>query len=144
MKPFDSLSVQDNEELLKFPAYISMLAANSNVKMDGEEKKAAIKISQIKTFSCDPLLSKFYKQANKVFEKNIEQLIKVLPKEANSRELAIKKKISNLERILAKLGKEYTSLIHQSMKSFTEHVSKAHHSVIENFILPIPIPGLTD
>jgi hypothetical protein len=30
------------------------------------------------------------------------------------------------------------------MKSFTEHVSKAHHNVLVDFILPLSIPGLTD
>jgi len=144
MKPFNGLSAQDNEELLKFPAYISMLAANNNVKMDEVEKKAALKIAHIKTFSCDPSLTKFYKEASKVLEKNVEQLVKVLPKEKNNRESTIKKKLLNLEKVISKLGKEQALIFHLSMKSFSEHVSKAHHSVIEDFILPISIPGLTD
>ena len=144
MKPFNSLSVQDNEELLKFPAYISMLAANNNVKMDEVEKKAAFKIAHIKTFSCDQSLTKFYKEASRAFEKNVEQLVKVLPKEIDKRESVIRRKLLNLEKIISKLGKEQALIFHHSMKSFTEHVSKAHHSVIEDFILPISIPGLTD
>jgi len=30
------------------------------------------------------------------------------------------------------------------MKSFKEHVSEAHHNVLEDFLFPIPIKGLTD
>ena len=86
MKPFKKLSVQENEVLLKFPAYISLLAANSDDKLDELQKKSAIKFAHTKTFSCDPLLAVFYQEADKVFENNIEQLDKDLPKEINSRD----------------------------------------------------------
>ena len=59
MKPFKKLSVHENEELLKFPAYISLLAANSDGKLDEVEKMSAIKFVHIKTFSSPPLLINF-------------------------------------------------------------------------------------
>ena len=144
MKPFKNLSVQENEALLKFPAYISMLAANLDDKLDEAEKKSAIKFAHTKTFSCDPLLAIFYKEADKVLENNIEQLDKELPKEKENREAVIKKELLNLEKLVHKLGKKYTSTMHRSMKSFKEHVSKAHHNVLVDFIFPISISGLTD
>lgn len=144
MKSFRNLNEQQQQALLKFPAYISMLAAWANDKLDKKERYAAIKLSHIATFACNPLLAEFYKEADKVFEKNIEQLDKDLPKEKESREAAIKKELLNLEKVLSKLGNEYASAIHHSMKIFNEHVSKAHHSVVSDFILPIQIDGLTD
>jgi hypothetical protein len=30
------------------------------------------------------------------------------------------------------------------MKSFKDHVSKAHHNVLVDFIFPMPIKGLSD
>lgn len=80
MYPFKKLSIQENVALLKFPAYISLLAANNNYKLDETEKKSAIKFAHIKTFSCDPLLTDFYREADKVFENNIMQLDRDLPK----------------------------------------------------------------
>lgn len=144
MNPFDKLSAQENKELLTFPAYISMLAACRNDKLDEAEKKSAIKFAHTKTFTCDPLLSEFYKEADSVFESTIDELDKNLPKEAMSRETAIKKELANLENIASKLGAEYAKVIHRSMESFTKHVSKAHHNVLEDFIFPIPISGLTN
>ena len=144
MYSFKKLSIQENEALLKFPAYISLLAANNNYKLDKTEQKSAIKFAHIKTFSCDPLLTDFYREADKVFENNIMQLDRDLPKEYDKREAAIKKELLNLEMIVLKLGKEFTSTMHRSMKSFKEHVSKAHHNVLVDFIFPIPIQGLTD
>jgi hypothetical protein len=51
MTPFKNISAQENETLLKFPAYMSLLAADSDGKLDDAEKKSAIKFSHIKTYS---------------------------------------------------------------------------------------------
>lgn len=144
MKLFKKLSVRENEELLKFPAYIALLAANSDGKLDEVEKISAIKFMHTKTFSGDPLLVKFYLEADKLFKNNIESLDKDLPKEKDKREAIIKKEILDLEMLVLKLGKKYASSLHHSMKLFKEHVFRAHHSVIVDFIFPVPIPGLTD
>jgi len=143
MEQFNNLSKQEKESLLKFPAYISLLAAVNDDRFDKSDQKSAVKFSHIKTFSSDPLLTEFYKEADKVFKSNIEQLDKELPKERKRREAAIKNELSNLEKIVLKLGKDYTLTMHRSMKSFKEHVSQAHQNVLVDFIFPVPIKGLT-
>ena len=143
MKLFKKLTESENKDLLMFPAYISLLAADSDGRLDKSEEKSAIKFSHIKTFSSDPLLTEFYEEADKVFKHSIEQLDKELPEERKRREGAIKNELSKLEKIVVKLGKDYTSTMHRSMKSFKDHVSQAHHNVLVDFIFPIPIKGLT-
>ena len=144
MKPFSELTKEENEVLFKFPAYISMLAASMDDKLDEIEKKTAIGYIHIKTFRCDPHLSLFYKEAEKVFAQNIEKLNRDLPKDKESREEAIKKELSKIEKIVFKLGITYSNLMHRSMDLFKEHVSKAHHSVLVDFIFPLSIHGITD
>jgi hypothetical protein len=144
MIPFKKLSAQENEDLLKFPAYICMLASNNNDKLDEAEKKAAIKLSHTKTFSSVPLLIEFYKQADEVFELNIEQLDNDLPNDEESREYAINQELVKIEKIIKKLGKVYAITLHESMTAFKDHVSKAHGSIFVNFIIPVAIPGLTE
>jgi len=144
MKSFKDLTESENNALLKFPAYITLLSANSDGILDEAEKKSAIKFSHIKTYSCDPLLDEFYKEADRDFEYNIELLNKNLPAEKHSRETAIRKEMANIEKIVLKLGKEYTSVMRRSMKSFKDHVSKAHHNVLVDFIFPLPIKGISD
>ena len=143
MKLFKKLTESENIELLKFPAFISLLAADSDDKLDAMEKQSAIKFSHIKTYSCDPLLIKFYEEADKVFENNITQLDKELPIGKAGREASLKRELMKLETIVLKLGEAYTTVMHRSMKSFKDHVSQAHHSVLVDFIFPIPIKGLT-
>ena len=144
MIPFKNISAQENEMLLKFPAYVSLQATDSDGKLDEAEKKSAIKFSHIKTYSCDPLLTEFYNEADIVFDKNINELDKTLPAIKAEREEIIRKELVNLEKIVLKLGEEYVSVMHRSMKSFKEHVSKAHRNVLVDFIFPLPIEGVTD
>lgn len=144
MKNLELLSTSEKESLLKFPAYISLLAANNDDSLNEVEKKEAIKFCHIKTYSCDPLLSDFYAAAEKVFEKNITTLDTALPKEKHEREKKIKKDLVHIESILLKLEPRYAAVMHQSMESFKKHVSRAHHNVLEYFLFPLPIKGLTD
>jgi len=144
MKQFKNLSRRDTEALLKFPAYISMLAANSDDTLDEEERKTAIKFAHTKTFSCDPLLADFYNEADKAFEGNINQIDNDLPKDKKNREAAIKNELLNLNKIVLKLGKKYALVMNSSMEYFKKHVSRAHHNVLVDFLFPIPIAGLTD
>ena len=139
-----SLTNSEWEQLYKLPAYISLLAANHEGGIDRAERKAAIKLSHIKTYSCNPLLASFYDEADKVFEQNIAELDETLPKERLAREDAIKKEIAKLNTIIIKMGPEYASAMQESMQTFTRYVSKAHNNVFEYFLFPMPIKGITE
>jgi anaerobic ribonucleoside-triphosphate reductase len=144
MKQFNKLTKNEREALLKFPAYISLLAANSDGLLDKTEKKEAFNLEHIKTFSTDPLLKEFYREADKVFKNNLEQINKDLPEGREHRKAAIKNELMKLEKIVLNLGEGYRSAMHRSMKSFKDHVSKAHRNVLIDFIFPMPIKGLSD
>lgn len=141
MKTFDELSPSEQQEFLKFPVYIALLAANA----DGDtiEKQTAIDFDHMKRYTCNPLLSGFYEKADKVFEQNLDQLDDELPKGKMEREVAIKVELRKIKELLHKFDKEYAKVMHESMQSFKEHVSSAHHNILEDFLFPIPIRGLT-
>ncbi|MGN6568646.1 MAG: hypothetical protein ACTHJ0_11865 [Flavipsychrobacter sp.] len=141
---FKNLTKQEADQLLKFPLYISLLAANADGKMDNEEKKTAIKFTHIKTFSSDPKLKDFYAEVSKTFEQDIDTLDRELPKERHERQAAIEGDLSKLKEILLKLPKEYQAVMLRSMQSYKDHVSHAHYNVLESFVLPIVIQGITD
>jgi len=60
MKSFDGLNQSEKDLLLKFPVYVSMLAAEKNDHLDKIEKRTVIQFCHIKIFICDSFLSKFY------------------------------------------------------------------------------------
>jgi hypothetical protein len=43
-----------------------------------------------------------------------------------------------LDAIVKKLGDDDASAMKRSMKSFKNHVSKAHENVLLNFVFPVP------
>ena len=140
---FKSLSSHEQELLHKFPAYISILAANIDGYFDEAEELSAVEFSQIKTYSSDPLLIEFFQDVDKNFKRNIDQLNKALPLGKVNRDRVIKKKLLELGNIVRKLGPDYAAVMHKSMQSFKDHVSRAHHNVLIDFIFPIPIKGLS-
>lgn len=137
------LSDQEHELLLKFPAYISLLAANTDGVLDDDEEFSANELAHMKSFSCDLKLEGFYKEVNLNFETTLDVLDKSLPKGKEGRAAAIKAELVKIENIMLKLSDEYTSIMHKSMRSFKDYVSNAHHNVLVDFIFPIPIKGLS-
>jgi len=143
MNTFENLSNAEQQEFLKFPVYISLLAANQDGDTDAKEKKTAIAFDHMKTYTCEPALSGFYHKADKAFSKNFTETDNELPKGKEERDTAIKAKLAKLETLLLKFDKNYAQTMHESMQSFKEHVSAAHWNVLEGFIFPVPIKGLT-
>ena len=137
MIPFKNLSAKENRLLLNFPAYISMLALSYDDKLDFDKKMSVLKTGHIKNYFSDPMLSEFYKEADLVFQSNIERFNKNLPREKDRREAAIIKELSSLEKIVLKLEKELSATMNRSMKSFKNHVSKACHDVLLDFVFPV-------
>lgn len=143
MNTFESLSKEEQQEFLKFPVYISLLAANIDGETDEKERQTAIAFDHMKTYTCNPMLAGFYDKADKTFQKSITELDNELPKGKEQRNTAIKAELAKLEKLLLKFDKTYAVAMHQSMRSFKEHVSAAHFNVLEGFIFPVPIKGLT-
>jgi hypothetical protein len=143
MNPFENLSKTEQQEFLEFPVYISLLAANKDGETDEKEKQTAIAFNHMKTYTGNPMLAGFYAKADKVFKRNFIQLDNELPKGKQQRDAAIKTELAKIETLLLKFDKTYAATMHQGMKSFKEHVSAAHQSVLESFIFPVPIKGLT-
>jgi tellurite resistance protein len=144
MKSFDDLKPAEKDLLLKFPVYVSMLAAEKDDHLDKIEKRTAIQFCHIKTFTCDPLLSQFYHEAEKNFETNITELDSTLPVNKSEREEIIINELAKIENILLNLGTDYALVMHRSMRSFKNHVSRAHRNILEYFVFPLPISGITD
>ncbi len=138
------ISERDYQLLLKFPVYVSLLAANTDGKMDHAEKQAAIEFAHVKTYSCNALLLDFFKEVNKDFEKTLKDLNDALPRGKADRDVAINAELQKIGNIVSHLAPENASILQQSMTSFKQHISRAHDNILIGFILPLPIPGISD
>lgn len=144
MELYANLTPEEKFKLLRFPVYISLLAANADGKLDEREKEKATEFVNIKNYdNKEPLLVKYYTEAQAVFEDSLEYIDAQLPRHKEAREEAIKQQLEEIEEILRKLGSEYSKAMHRSMKSFMDYVSKAHENVLEHFLFPFSIKGFT-
>ena len=143
MEHLENLSPYERQELLSFPAYISLLAATHDGEMDEIEKQAAIKLTHLKTFTSDEFLNGYYKEVEKDFSAHVDVLYHALPQDAASREIALRQKLSAIETLTSKLPAEYSHKLLHSLESYSWHVAQSHRNVSEDFLIPFKIKGLT-
>jgi len=141
---FDDLSPQEKKQLIRFPVYLSLLAASKDHHLDKQEKNTAVKLTHIKTFACDQVLADYYAAVEENFESDIIQIDAELPKEGLDRELAIRRELNKLRAILRKLDQRYVANLYDSLRSYTDQVARAHRNILEYFLFPLPINGITD
>lgn len=144
MQELEILNPEEKNKVLQAPAYISLLAANADGQMDEEEKYEAIKFSHIKTYTSHKLLKPFYQQVEKHFIENIDLLNDKLPKNKAERQTIIQEELENINSIIGKLDLFTSNTLRKSLKEYTEHISKIHRNVMEEFVFPFAIKGLTD
>ncbi|MEO6851515.1 MAG: hypothetical protein ABI166_12820 [Mucilaginibacter sp.] len=143
MNLFEQLSETELHEFLKYPVYISLLSANMDSFVSEEEKEQAIFFDDLETYNCLPLLNRFYEEAQKYYQPNLEILDNQLPKGKLERDVAIKVELRKIKELLRKIEPAEAAMMHDSMKAFKDHVSLLHDHVLDDFLFPIPIKGLT-
>lgn len=139
---FENLTIEERELLLKAPVFLSVLAACSEHGINPDQKADAIKLAHLKPFTADPSLVPFYQEVEKNFEQDFETISKQYApfNEANSS--LLKNQIKKTHPILKKLNREYASKLLRSFEKYERHVRRSAHSVVEDFIFPVPISGL--
>lgn len=144
IKQLEILTTEDREFLYKAPALVSVLASCSFKEINRVQKADAIKLSHLKTFTADPLLLSYYAEVERNFKSQFEIIAKeYYPFDENKRN-ALKGEIVRVNHILGKLEKTYGETLYKSLESYGKHVKKATHTIFQDFIFPVPIPGLTD
>jgi hypothetical protein len=143
IKQFEKLTQDEQDLLLRAPVLVSVLAACSYNYVNKSQKADAIKLAHFKTFTAAPVLLPYYIEVDKTFRERFDATVeKYFPFDDEKRD-ALKKEITHVNQVLAKLDKDYAAILHKSLEKYARHVNKAAHSVFEDFLFPIPIPGLT-
>ena len=122
---FEVLSTEEFAKLKHGVAWIAVLIAGADGKIDSEEVSWASKIAKIRSYSNPELLNEFYTSAGVDFDAQLQNLVESLPKEAKSRTAIAVDKIAELEPILEKLDSQLAALLYNSFKTFATHVAKA-------------------
>ncbi len=144
IKEFEKLTASEQDILLKAPAIVSLLAASGTGKINEWEKSDAIKLAHLKTYSANSLLIPYYKEAERVFEKNFEVMAKKYAPFDEPKRAMMQNEIEDVNDVIAKLDDAFAVTLHASLEEYAEHVKKAYKGLVVNFLFPFPIPGLTE
>jgi hypothetical protein len=143
IKQFEHLSPAEQELLLKAPVIVSVLSSCSYKTVNKVQKADAINLAHFKTITANPLLLSYYNEVDKNFKEEFEGMVKQYYPFDEENRTALKNKLKEINALIAKLDKDYASILVKSLEKYSRHVKRAGHSVFEDFIFPIPIPGLT-
>lgn len=146
IRQFEKVSTEDRNLLAKASVLVSVLASGSfnDVKKSKSQKTYAIKLAHLKTFTAMPLLLPYYAEVEKGFKEEFEAAIRKYFPFDGAKRTGLKKEMDKTNLVITKLDKEYAEALVKSFERYTKHVKKAAHSIFQDFIFPMPIPGLTD
>ncbi len=120
------LSAYEKELLLKAPVLLSILASSTDHKVDRKEKKEAIELSHLRTFTSPPMLQDFYKEVELGFKTNLEELLLKYEPFDEAKQGLIKLEIKNIYTILQKLDHDFANDLKMSLESYGKHVANVH------------------
>ena len=144
IKQFETLAQEERDLLLKAPVLVSVLAACSYNRVNQSQKADAVKLAHFKTFTAAPVLLPYYIEVEKTFLEQFDSTVNKYFPFDEERRSALKKEIGRVNTVIAKLDSGYAAILHKSLEKYAKHVQKAAHSIFEDFIFPIPIPGLSE
>ena len=144
IKQFEKLTEEEQALLLKAPVLVSVLAACSFNYVNKAQKADAIKLAHFKTFTAAPVLLPYYIEVDKTFREEFDATVQQYFPFDDEKRNQLKKEISRVNKVIARLDKDYAAILHKSLEKYARHVNKAAHSIFEDFIFPIPIPGLSN
>jgi hypothetical protein len=116
-------------------AYIAILIAGADGKIDPKEVSWAEKIAQIRTYAGEERLKTFHEEVNQNIHSRIQQLISELPSDVTSRSKAITDKLSQLNPILSSLDPYIGAYLYKGYVSFAERTAKSSGGFLSFFTI---------
>ena len=142
VKQFENLTDEEQELLLSAPVLVSVMSSCAFNTVNDLKKEDAIKLSHIKTFTADPLLIPYYIEVEKNFKEKFEETVaKYFPFDHEQRHKLLEE-INRVSALISKLDTKFANTLRRSLDRYAKHVRNAH-TVIRDFMFPIPIPGLS-
>jgi len=129
------LSAAEIQTLKDTYAYIAVLIAGADGKMDTKELAWAEKIVQIRSFSGDERLFHLHEEITKELPGKIKEVIGSMPQDLPTRNKAFSAEIEKLNPILASLDPFMGSYLYKGFLSFAERIAKSSGGFLSFFAI---------
>ncbi|MBT8231738.1 MAG: hypothetical protein HKO66_07820 [Saprospiraceae bacterium] len=122
---FEALNDQEFGILKDAIAWITLIIANADGKIDERETEWAQKLTKIRSYNNPSFLNAFYEEVGKEFSDTLDGLMKNLPEDKNEATAMLSGKLEQVNAILPCLDNTVAYELYHSYKSFAKHVAKA-------------------
>lgn len=139
---FKTLTEQETALLLQAPVIYSAEALSTFENISKTQREDAVKLAHFKTFTEHYQLIPYYDAVNKDFKKHFDAYLeKVSPIDTVHYKM-IKDDMDKVNKILAKMNTEYSTMLRKSLEGFARHVKHAAHNVLQDIIFPVTFSKL--
>lgn len=122
---FDNLTEEELTKMLNVIPLITILIAGADEQIDYQEKKWAIKLANIRTYSNPDELHDYYSQIGINFAERLNKYIDELPSNTAERQQIVSGKLAELNDIIPKLNPHFGAKLYVSYQDFAKHVANA-------------------
>jgi hypothetical protein len=129
------LSAEEIAQLKDAHAYIALLIAGADGKVDAKELSWAEKIAHIRSFAGDERLKNFHEEVDGELHGKITQLLADLPADVATRNQVISEKIALLNPILAAVHPSIGSYLYKSYLSYANRIASSSGGVLSFFTI---------
>ncbi len=143
IQQFQKLTSEEQQLLYKAPALVSALVCCSSTEVNKAQKTDAIKLAHLKTFTAPSILHPYYIEVENTFKEQLEAILTEHAPFDAAKQAELKNEINKVHLIMQKLDSYYREVLYKSLQAYAQHVKKAAHSVFQDFMFPMPIPGLS-
>lgn len=139
----EHLSPEDRSLLFRAPALVSLTACLVRNGIQPERKADALKLAHLKTFTALPLLQPYYAEVESQFNAAFDRAEKEYAPYDERCRAALRSELNRVQEVIGKLEPGYGHVLSRSLNAYARHVSKADHSVFQDFLFGFCIPGLS-
>lgn len=133
-----NLSILSTEEISRLKdahAYIAILLAGADGKIDANELSWAEKIAHIRSFAGDERLKTFHEEVDHELSQKIKQLLAELPAETPARNQTISVELAHLNPILARLEPSIAFYLYKGYCSFAHRIATSSGGILSFFTI---------
>lgn len=127
---FEPLSKDNQELMLKAPAFIAILIAGADNSIDSREVNRAVELVNVKTFSEKQDLQTYYHEVEKTIERDIKSIIDTLPDTAEERNALISAELAKLNPAMGKIKAKFAHDLYTSWKGYAGNIARAWGGII--------------
>src|SRR5690349_12602540 len=121
----DSLSTEEQEFMLKAPILVCILIAGADGDIDRDEIKGAISQAKKKQRNASDKMMELYREIGEDFEDKLKILLQAYPVDVTQRNPIIVDELSELNKILPKIEKQFAIQFYQSICDLAMKVAES-------------------